>query len=97
MGMDLQIEKDYCIENKVNIPEYTLESILNYVNTKVPTGDFLYAVLTNNLTEAIFRADLNNSRALKDIVKYCFWRIPHNCWGSKKEVEDWVNRGDAKK
>jgi len=35
----------------------TLAAISRYVKDHTPTGDFLYAVLTNNLKETISRAE----------------------------------------
>lgn len=63
-----------------------------YAKDGCPTGDFLYAVLSNNLREAIGRADEDNQRDLQEIVRYCWWEIPGNCWGSEKIVNEWLGK-----
>lgn len=63
-----------------------------YVNDRVETGGFLRAVLENNLFEAIGRADSQNQHRLREICQYIYNEIPANCWGSKKIVNDWLNK-----
>ena len=77
-----------------NIPEYTRESIDAYVKHRQPTGGFLTAVLSNNLVEAVGRADEHNINALPDIVRYVYNEIPANCWGSPEAVSTWL-KGDG--
>lgn len=76
---------------KDRIPQLTLEGIRNYVDNKVPTGSFLRAVLENNLLEAFKCADEFNIAAMQEIVAYCYWEIPSNCWGSAEKVQDWLD------
>ena len=68
----------------------TKEAIDRYVSRKIPTGDFLYAVLCNDLRNAIGRADSENLRDIVEIVQYCHWEIPSVCWGSPEEVRAWL-------
>jgi hypothetical protein len=77
------------------IPERTKASIDRYVKDHMPTGDFLYAVLTNNLTESIGRADDENGAALKEIVQYIYNEIPWGCWGSPERVKRWLCPHDS--
>ena len=72
------------------IPEYTKVSIDAYVKDKIPTGGFLYAVLTNNLFEAMSRADSNNLLAMHDICSYIYNNTPSSCWGSPEKVKEWL-------
>lgn len=73
-----------------NIPALTIQGIKRYVEHHIPPGDFLRAVLENNLKESFGRADEYNKVALFDIVKYCYLEIPSNCWGSKEKVSAWL-------
>lgn len=57
----------------------------------LPTGDFLRAVLENNLSEAILRADDVNLRALPHIVAYVHEHLPAVAWGSKAAVDRWLS------
>jgi len=68
------------------IPEMTLASITNYVERRVPPSSFLQAVLSNNLRESFACADENNRAAMFEIVSYCYWKIPADCWGSPEKV-----------
>ena len=67
----------------------TKAGIDRHVKLGVPTGDFLYAVLTNNLKEAIGTADEENMADLAEIVRYCYMEIPGSCWGSPDKVKEW--------
>ena len=63
-----------------------------YANDRVPTGDFLRAVLENNLMEAIARADTENLRDLFEICSYVYNHIPSACHGSQAKVRNWLRR-----
>ncbi len=67
------------------------ESLDLYVQHHIPTGGFLEAVLSNNLTEAIGRADENALDNLPHIVCYIYNEIPGNCHGSYNAVSDWLS------
>lgn len=72
------------------IPLNIKSAIDGYVDHGYPVGDFVYAVLCNNLFEAIARADVESQFALPEICKYIFNLAPAPCWGSKKKVKDWI-------
>ena len=75
----------------------TKGAIDRYVNDRIPTGNFLYAVLTNNLKDSFGLADEENMRDLFEIVQYCYWNIPSKCWGSPEKVKVWLNRDSEEK
>jgi hypothetical protein len=75
------------------IPELTLATIERYVQRGIPMGDFLQAVVANDLREAIGRADGGNMRALKQIVQVFYNYCPGNCWGTREVYKAWVERG----
>lgn len=56
-----------------------------------PVGDFLRAVLSNDLSDAIARADDVNIHALPHIVAYVREHLPASAWGSAKDVSAWLN------
>ena len=71
----------------------TLDSLDRYVDHRIPTGGFLYAVLTNNLFEAFGRADRENSDTLREICDYIYSELPAGCWGSMEKVAWWLKGG----
>jgi len=77
----------------IYVPAYMRYAINSYVNDHKLPGDFLQAVLKNNLREAVTRADTFNLAALEGWILLLHNYVPRNCWGSPKKVEDWVNNG----
>jgi hypothetical protein len=60
-----------------------------------PTGDFLRAVLTNDLYEACVRADPLNAATLREIVLYVRRNLPPECYGSNEKYEAWYRKHRA--
>lgn len=63
-----------------------------YAEIGCPTGDFLRAVLENNLMEAFGRADEGNTRDMREIVAYVYNELPASCHGSTEIVREWIER-----
>jgi len=84
-----------CTENidpkKIDIPSHIKKSLMGYVN-KIPTGNFLRAVLSNNLFEAVAYADQHNMSLIPMIMGYVYNELPMDCWGSAEKVRDWLKR-----
>jgi hypothetical protein len=57
-----------------------------------PVGGFLTAVLENNLSEALGRADEQNLQTIFHIVAYVYNELPSECWGSPDKVFKWQRR-----
>ena len=76
------------------IPDYTRQGIDAYVKERRPIGDFLTAVLTNNLRASFQTADEENRANLFYVVNYCYNEIPSDCWGSPEKVQAWLNHDD---
>lgn len=70
--------------------ESTLAGLKAYAEERVPTGDFLRAVLENNLMESFGRADSNNTRDMEEIVIYVYNEMPAVCHGSPEKVRLWL-------
>jgi len=75
------------------IPPHTLETLRNYIEYGVPTGGFLYSVLSDSLFGAWGKADSENRDALGDIVTFIYNEAPGSCHGSKQHVDDWLEKG----
>jgi hypothetical protein len=64
------------------IPERVLLAINNYVWHGQPTGDFVRAVLSNELQAAIGRADDRSLKAIESICCYVYNAVPSALVGS---------------
>lgn len=74
------------------IPKTTQVALDAYVFERRQPGDFLLAVLSNNLRDAFQRADSENLSALPAIVSYVYNHTPALCQGSPKRVQEWLLR-----
>ena len=68
------------------------ESIDAYIALGRPTGGFLEAVISNDLKEAIGRADSEALENIPHIVAYLYNDCPGNCWGSPKRYNEWLQK-----
>jgi len=83
------------IEKRLNeqiemIPVHMREAVRNYIYHRIEPGDFLYAVLTNDLSEAACRADDINKLYLAKWGQFLIWALPRGAWGSKEKVDAWL-------
>ncbi|HET6452915.1 MAG TPA: hypothetical protein VFI02_00800 [Armatimonadota bacterium] len=68
-------------------------AIRRYVYTGCNLGDFLTAVIDNNLREALGRADEYNLNTIHEVVKVFYNYCPANCWGSTDKRMAWQSAG----
>lgn len=74
----------------MNIPTQMLETLVAYRDSGRPTGSFVEAVLSNDLFDAVSRADLSSQAALVDIVKWVYNNMPMNAHGSREKYRAWL-------
>jgi hypothetical protein len=79
------------VYDQQNIPVETLNAIDRYVFARLPPGDFLEAVLSNNLQQTFNLADTKNREVLPAIVAYVFNHTPPQCRGNPERVDQWLN------
>lgn len=77
------------------IPEYMHGGIRRYLDDRIPPGDFLMAVLCNDLREACGRADDENINLLPVYIAYFYNEAPASCWGSLEKVERWLMKKES--
>ena len=82
---------------KYHIPERMMSAIKRYINHRHPVGDFLTAIICNDLKEAVARADEENMANLPAFVTYFYNEAPSMCWGSVDKMKDWLGAGVAEK
>ena len=75
------------------IPPETMMGIIFWMSHGLPQGSFLEAVFSNDLKDAINRADDRNLAAIGGIVKFLHNRVDHRSWGSRETVEEWGDEG----
>lgn len=69
-----------------------LDALRRYIFEAIPPGDFLMAVLCNDLKEAVGRADHRNIGAIPAYVALLYNDAPGTCWGSEEKVQAWLLR-----
>jgi len=62
-----------------------------YVEDRHRPGDFLLAVLTNDLVGAFGHADAINAVAMAQWASWLYNEAPSTCWGSHDKVQRWLN------
>jgi len=83
------------LEANGRVPRHTAEGLRRYVAERLQPGDFLTAVLSNDLAEAVARADSENAAALADIVRVLWNGLPAAAWGSRRKVNAWLKEETA--
>ena len=78
--------------DSARIPAHMKEAVVDYVVHGYYPGDFLRAVLRNDLCDALGRADPNNFNALRSWVSFMYNEIPSEAWGSQEKIEKWCEK-----
>ncbi len=78
--------------SEYGIPEYMQGGIILYYENGIPPGDFLTAVINNDLKEAVGRADDTNVNALKAYVMWFYNQAPTGSWGHAGACDEWLNK-----
>ncbi len=76
-------------EGEFYIPARMFPGIERYINHGIPPGNFLRAIIKNNLKEAVMYADDENIKNIPAYVNFFYNYAPENCWGSPQELVDW--------
>jgi hypothetical protein len=73
------------------IPHQVMEALRRHGDPaqRGPTGDFVTAVLENDLHNAVGRADHKSLAALPSIVAWVYNEMPATSWGSPAKVAAW--------
>jgi hypothetical protein len=76
-----------------DLPRHFYDSLKLYLECGCPPGQFLRAVLSNDLVGAVNRADEEALAGLRRIVQFVYNDLPSTCWGSPEKVSAWINQG----
>ena len=75
------------------IPPTLLEGLVRYRDNRIATGGFLRAVLANDLSDAVFRADDESLGAIGQLVRWIREELPVEAWGTRERVDLWLAPG----
>jgi hypothetical protein len=75
------------------IPRTMWESIVEYIVVGRPTGEFLAALLSNDLLRAVKKADDLNIQRLRDYGVFLEGCAPSLCYGSPSMYNEWIRSG----
>ena len=70
------------------LPDHLRGGMARYIEHKIKPGDFLSAVLTNDLMVAVFRWD--GMTELLDVVRWVYNQAPPACFGSREKFKEWL-------
>lgn len=79
--------------NYAKLPHHMQDAMARYVQSGIPPGSFLTAVLSNDLMGAMGHADDINRTFIFDYAVFLKSQAPIGCWGSPQHVEDWIADG----
>lgn len=77
------------------IPQHMQLALRRYVLEGIKPGDFLTAVICNDLRNAVFRADDENYPLLKLYLQWFYNISPESCWGSPEKMGAWMHERAA--
>jgi len=75
------------------LPEHIRGGMKRYIEEGLIPGDFLQAVICNNLKLSVQRADDVNIKRMLDIVSFMYWEVPMSAWGSYEKMIEWSKKG----
>lgn len=83
--------------NQFYIPDRMMGGIRRYIDQGIVPGEFLCAVIQNDLRETVGRADEENMGNLPAYVAYFYNEAPSLCWGSPKAMQEWIELHEEKR
>ena len=72
------------------IPDRMVAPLRDYVEHGHPVGDFLSAVIDNDLSLAVGKADDENVAQLPAYIGFLYNECPSAAWGSKEKRLAWI-------
>lgn len=91
--MSYNYQKTY--HGKFRIPEHMVGAVRRYLEDHKSPGSFLEAVISNDLSEAVGAADIENLENLPAYVMFFYNEAPGNCWGTKDKYLKWIANEDT--
>jgi len=76
--------------NYDKIPEHCRRGMKRYIEEGVIPGDFLQAIICNDLVESFGRADDINTAHMRDYCDFLYNEVPTPAWGSDAKMIAWA-------
>lgn len=76
--------------NYAKAPANLRGSLERYIEHRIAPGGFLTAFLSNDLMDALRRADEENKAQFHEIAVFLYNYTPIGCYGSPQRVADWL-------
>jgi len=92
IGFLEQGERSLALLELTGATEAVRKALLRYVLDGARTGDFLRALLSNDLQKTFGLADMVNVLSIHALVQWLYNEAPSPCWGSPEKVEAWLAR-----
>jgi len=73
-----------------SLPAHMVEGAQAYIEERRAVGQFLTAVICNDLFEAFARADGINIAYMHDWIKFFYNEAPSPCYGSPAKMKLWL-------
>lgn len=93
IGLDQYREQLALSLQACGIPRPMWNAIVEYIVQGHPVGDFLAALLSNDLMQAAAKADAMNLPRLPDYAQFLYNCAPAGCFGSKAAFSEWLRTG----
>ncbi len=77
----------------LKVPRHLQAGIARWVLLGVVPGDFLQAVIRNDLFGALGRADVNSRAGMFEICQFFYNGAPSQCFGRPEAIDFWHHRG----
>ena len=90
---NLTIDQTLAMPDYKTIPRRTLTALYEYIRLRKSPGEFLLAVLRNDLVGAVSYADKQSAKALVPLVIFVYSRVPIICYGNREKVQAWLKGG----
>lgn len=74
----------------LKVPGHIHQGIVGYIVDRRGVGDFLTAVISNDLSKAVSHADSSNLRSLAAITAWFYNHAPSDSWGSFEKYRAWL-------
>lgn len=84
-------------DNGFYIPSRMMEGIKRYVDKGVVPGQFLQAIIKNDLNGAVAHADQENLQNIPAYVRFFYNNTPGPCSGSPAKMKAWVEKNEKER